>query len=165
MLELKVACAAVFFPLILYLSSLEEKSYKAPTRIGAFPSVYRAPLLAPKRVKTSLQKRKKPKRLVLRASWYGPRFHGRTRADNRIFNMYEPVVAHKFWPLGTLICVTNKANGKYGCFRVRDRGPYIEGRDLDFSLAAARQLGFEHAGLADVIVTDVSLPKKQRTSS
>ncbi|MBI2052765.1 MAG: septal ring lytic transglycosylase RlpA family protein [Candidatus Ryanbacteria bacterium] len=112
-----------------------------------------------------MRKLGKSKRLILRASWYGPRFHGRTRADNRVFNMHEPIVAHKFWPLGTLICVTNKANGKYGCFRVRDRGPYVEGRDLDFSLAAARQLGFEHTGLADVIVTGLSFPRKSRTSS
>jgi rare lipoprotein A len=89
----------------------------------------------------------------MKASWYGMPFHGRTMANGQKYNMYDPLtVAHKSWPFGTKILVTNTANGRTCRAIVRDRGPYVAGRSLDFSKAAADCLGFTHSGTATVKV-------------
>jgi rare lipoprotein A len=60
--------------------------------------------------------------------------------------------AHRSLPFGTRLKVTNKSNGNVAHIRINDRGPYINGRMLDLSLAAARQPAFEREGLANIIV-------------
>lgn len=98
---------------------------------------------------------------VVLASWYGPYFHGRPMANTRPFNMYDPTtVAHKQLPLGTRIRATNLKNGASIIAVVRDRGPYIRGRELDFSRAAAERLGFLRDGLALVHMQVLSTPGK-----
>ncbi|OGZ42645.1 MAG: hypothetical protein A3C80_04525 [Candidatus Ryanbacteria bacterium RIFCSPHIGHO2_02_FULL_45_43] len=83
-----------------------------------------------------------------RASWYGIPYHGRTMANGRTFNMYDPqTVAHKTLPFGTRLLLTNLANGRQITAIVRDRGPFIEGRALDLSMAGAEKLGFKQEGL------------------
>ena len=78
-------------------------------------------------------------------SWYGPRFHGRLAANGRPFNAYVPSCAHRTLPLGSLVRVT--VNGSAAYLRVTDRGPYVRGRVLDVSRAAARQLHMHDAGV------------------
>ena len=78
-------------------------------------------------------------------SWYGPRFHGRLAADGRPFNAYAPSCAHRTLPLGSLVRVT--VNGSVAYLRVTDRGPYVRGRVLDVSRAAAKQLHMRDAGV------------------
>ena len=91
--------------------------------------------------------------VTLKASWYGKQFHGRKMANGKPFNMYdEHTVAHKSWKFGTVILATNIANGRTCRAVVRDRGPYISGRSLDFSFAGAQCLGFEKRGVATVRV-------------
>lgn len=84
------------------------------------------------------------------ASWYGPRFHGRTMANGRIYNMHKISFASRDLPLGTTIVVTNLENGLVVAGKVTDRGPYIDGRILDVSLGAAKRLGMVYDGLAQV---------------
>lgn len=90
---------------------------------------------------------------VLTASWYGPGFHGRNMANGKRFDMRDPtIVAHRSLPLGTRIEVTNPENGRRAELVVQDRGPYIRGRELDVSYAAAERLGFARNGLARLLM-------------
>jgi len=84
------------------------------------------------------------------ASWYGPGFHGRPTASGEIFDQEELTAAHRTLQFGTLVEVTNLANGRSVVVRINDRGPFVEGRIIDLSLGAARLLGMLDAGLARV---------------
>lgn len=75
----------------------------------------------------------------VKASWYGPGFHGRKTASGEIFNKNSYTAAHRTYPFGTKLRLTYK--GKSVIVRVNDRGPFIKGRQLDMSQAAARKLG------------------------
>lgn len=81
------------------------------------------------------------------ASWYGPGFHGRPMANGKTFNMYTLVVAHRSLPIGTCLKLTNPENGRSVQVIVEDRGPYIDGRDLDVSYKVARILDFVDEGV------------------
>ncbi len=84
------------------------------------------------------------------ASWYGPKFHGKPTASGEIFNMYAMTCAHKTFPFGTKLRVTNTTNNKSAIVTVNDRGPFIRGRDLDLSYGAARKIGLLEDGVARV---------------
>lgn len=90
------------------------------------------------------------KKPVGKASWYGPRFHGRKTASGEIFNQHELTAAHRSLPFGTKVRVTNLRNGKSVVVRINDRGPYAHGRVIDVSKAAAKHLGMLDSGLAQV---------------
>jgi len=94
-------------------------------------------------------------------SWYGPRFHGRLTANGEIYDMYAPTAAHITLPLGSLIRVTNPSNGQSKVFRINDRGPYIEGRELDLSYQGARELGLVDKGVARVHIELLRVPKRR----
>jgi rare lipoprotein A len=87
------------------------------------------------------------------ASWYGADFHGRRTANGEVFDMHALTAAHPTLPLPSLVYVTNLANGRTVLVRVNDRGPYVPGRIIDLSRAAARAIGAEASGVADVRVT------------
>lgn len=84
------------------------------------------------------------------ASWYGPRFHGKNTANGEVFNQNKLTAAHRTLPLGTTVEVTNVTNGKSVQVKINDRGPYVNGRVIDVSRAAAIRLGMKDAGLARV---------------
>jgi rare lipoprotein A len=86
------------------------------------------------------------------ASWYGGQFHGRQAANGELFDMEALTAAHRTMPLGSVVRVVNLSNGKHLHVRITDRGPYVNGRILDLSRAAAMQLGMERGGLAHVQV-------------
>ena len=86
------------------------------------------------------------------ASYYGKKFHGRNTANGEVFNMYKLTAAHRVLPLGTRVKVTNMANGRWVEVKVNDRGPFIEGRVLDLSFAAALELEMVNAGTARVMI-------------
>lgn len=86
------------------------------------------------------------------ASWYGQDFHGKRTSSGTIYNMYEFTAAHKTLPLPSLVRVTNLANGKSVVVTVDDRGPFVKGRLIDLSFAAARELDIVRAGTAEVEV-------------
>lgn len=87
------------------------------------------------------------------ASWYGALFHGRRAASGERFDMHAHTAAHKTLPFGTLLLVTNLANGKTTLVRITDRGPYAHGRTLDLSRAAADALDMVRSGVARVRYT------------
>lgn len=86
------------------------------------------------------------------ASWYGPDFHMKPTANGETFDMNMPSAAHTTLPLPSLVDVTNLENGKTLRVRVNDRGPFVGGRVIDLSRDAARQLGYEGKGTANVRV-------------
>ncbi len=86
------------------------------------------------------------------ASWYGRDFHGRKTANGERYDMHALSAAHKTLPMPTLVRVTNLDNGRSVVVRVNDRGPFVKGRLIDLSYAAARQLGYIDRGTARVRV-------------
>jgi rare lipoprotein A len=84
------------------------------------------------------------------ASWYGPTFHGKTTANGERYNMLLLTAAHRSLPFGTLVKVTNLSNGRTATVRINDRGPFLKGRILDLSYAAARALGANSPGVIRV---------------
>jgi rare lipoprotein A len=84
------------------------------------------------------------------ASWYGIPFHGRQTASGEIFNRHEMTAAHPSLPLGTEIILTNLDTGRSVQLRVNDRFPGRPGYIIDVSQAAAKKLGFEREGRANV---------------
>lgn len=84
------------------------------------------------------------------ASYYADRFHQRRTASGQRYDRNELVAAHRSFPFGTVLRVTNLANDRVVTVRVIDRGPFIKGRILDLSRRAAEELKFIGAGLARV---------------
>lgn len=87
------------------------------------------------------------------ASWYGPGFHGRLTANGERYNQNAMTAAHRSLKFGTRVRVTNLNNGRSVVVRINDRGPFIKGRVIDVSAAAARTLNMMHSGVAPVKVT------------
>lgn len=88
--------------------------------------------------------------LVGNASWYGPGFHGRITANGERYNMYDMTAAHKTLRFNTMLRVINLSTSNSIIVRVNDRGPYIDGRILDLSKAAAQKLGVIEPGVIKV---------------
>jgi rare lipoprotein A len=86
------------------------------------------------------------------ASWYGPGFHGRRSASGERYNQNAMTAAHRSLPFGTRVVVTNLNNGRSVVVRINDRGPFVRGRVIDLSAAAARVLGMMQNGVAPVQV-------------
>lgn len=93
----------------------------------------------------------------LKASWYGPGFHGKKTANGEIYNQNSFTAAHKSFKFGTLLKITNPKNNKSVVVRINDRGPYISGRDLDLSKAAARELRMVRRGVARIKVEEIKI--------
>lgn len=94
---------------------------------------------------------------TMKASWYGPGFHGRKTANGEIYDQMSFTAAHKSLKFGTLLKVTNPKNGKSVVIRINDRGPYIHGRDLDLSKAAALELGLMRKGVARMKIEEIKI--------
>jgi len=92
------------------------------------------------------------------ASYYHDRFQGRKTASGARYNKNALSAAHKTLPLGTRVEVTNPRTGKRVVVRINDRGPYVKGRVIDLSRAAARKLGLISKGVMRVKLKVLSLP-------
>lgn len=92
------------------------------------------------------------------ASWYGPPYHNRRGSNGEIYNMHAMTAAHRTYPLGSIVRVTNVKTGHTALVRITDRGPFIPGRILDLSLAAARKLDVYKPGVAEVKVELMQSP-------
>lgn len=84
------------------------------------------------------------------ASWYGVPYHGRRTSSGEVYDMYQLTAAHREIPLGSWVEVTNLNNGRSLAVRINDRGPFVEGRIIDLSYAAASLLGVVGPGVAQV---------------
>ena len=96
------------------------------------------------------------------ASWYGKKFHGRKTSTGEIYDMFAMTAAHTTLALPSYARVTNLGNGRSVVVRVNDRGPFIAGRIIDLSYAAAHRLGFIEQGTALVEVRAI-LPKGMKS--
>ena len=84
------------------------------------------------------------------ASWYGPPYHNRRGSNGEVYNMNAMTAAHRTLPLGSVVRVTNIKTGHSALVRITDRGPFIPGRIVDLSLAAARKIDVVQPGVAEV---------------
>ncbi|WP_445322878.1 septal ring lytic transglycosylase RlpA family protein [Ramlibacter sp. AN1133] len=89
-----------------------------------------------------------------KASWYGPRFHGRRTSSGERFDMNDLTAAHDTLPFGTLVRVRNETNGREVVVRINDRSFRMRDRIIDLSKAAAAALGFLRAGEARVVLVE-----------
>lgn len=93
-------------------------------------------------------------------SWYGEDFDGQPTATGEIYDMYGATAAHPTLPLGSIVRVVNTKNHRSQVVRINDRGPYVEGRELDVSYAVAQKLGFDQRGLARVRLELLEVPSR-----
>lgn len=84
------------------------------------------------------------------ASWYGKAFHGKRTSNGEVYDMYQMTAAHKILPLPSYVSVLNVSNKKSIIVRVNDRGPFVDGRIIDLSYAAASQLDLVRPGTGEV---------------
>lgn len=101
--------------------------------------------------------KKHPQTQIGIASYYGKKFHKKRTANGEIFNMYKVSAAHKSYPLGTKVRVTNLENGKSIKLVINDRGPFVKGRIIDLSYKAARKLDFVNQGTTRVRINVIRL--------
>src|SRR5271156_72563 len=119
-----------------------------------------ADVTAPSKAKASSSQ---PKPLAIwecTTSWYGDDFDGQQTANGETYDMYADTAAPPTLPLGSIVRVVNVRNHRSQVVRINDRGPYIEGRELDVSYEVARKLGFEQHGLAKVRLELLKVPSR-----
>jgi rare lipoprotein A len=97
-------------------------------------------------------------------SWYGEDFDGQPTANGETYDMYANTAAHPTLPLGSIVRVVNTRNHRSQVVRINDRGPYVEGRELDVSYEVARKLGFDQHGLAKVRLELLKVPERPATT-
>lgn len=95
------------------------------------------------------------------ASWYGPPYAGRKGADGTVYDQNAMTAAHLTLPLGTVVRVTNLTTNQSAVVRITDRGPFVRGRIIDLSLAAAKAIGVYRVGVARVRVEAFASPTPQ----
>lgn len=99
------------------------------------------------------------------ASWYGPPYHGRQAADGEIYDMEKMTAAHRTLPFQTWVRVTNRQNGLTVEVRITDRGPFVEGRIIDLSKAAARRIQLLGPGVSPVRLEVINPPSQVLASA
>ena len=99
------------------------------------------------------------------ASWYGRDFHGKKTSNGEIYNMHAMTAAHKTLPFGTYVTVSNLDNNRNLDVRINDRGPFVRGRIIDLSYAAAKKLGLVGPGTAYVEIVALGTPHQPNISN
>jgi rare lipoprotein A len=92
------------------------------------------------------------------ASWYGIPYDGRRSANGEIYDMEKLTAAHRTLPFDTWVEVTNLANKKHVDVRITDRGPFVRGRIIDLSMAAAREIDMVQVGIVQVRIKVIKKP-------
>lgn len=93
------------------------------------------------------------------ASWYGIPYDGRRAASGEVYDMRQLTAAHRRLPFQTWVEVTNLSNGKQVDVRINDRGPFVKGRIVDLSQAAARDIDMLRAGTTRVRLKVIPPPR------
>jgi rare lipoprotein A (peptidoglycan hydrolase) len=96
-----------------------------------------------------------------KASWYGPRFQGRATASGEVFDMFAATAASRDLPIGALVRLYNPKTHASQLVRINDRGPYVDGRDLDVSYIVACRLGFENEGVSRLRIELLQVPERR----
>ena len=131
--------------------TIESTKRSTDAEPGATPST-RPPSPAPKRGKPSQSPAPEGYLEEGNASWYGVPFNGRRASNGEIYDMYKLTAAHRTLPFETIVRVTNLNNGKSTTVRITDRGPFVDNRIIDLSLAAAREIESIGPGVVPVRV-------------
>lgn len=97
--------------------------------------------------------------LTGKASWYGKDFHNKKTASGVLYDMHTFTAAHRTLPMGTVVKVTDQLNGKSVMVAINDRGPFVKGRIIDLSYAAAKKIGLNDRGVGKVALEVVSDPE------
>jgi rare lipoprotein A len=95
------------------------------------------------------------------SSWYGPPYNQHPGANGEIYDENAMTAAHRTLPMGSIVRVTNLATKQSAIVKITDRGPFVHGRILDLSLAAAKAIGVYRAGVANVKIEAFTLPPSQ----
>lgn len=98
------------------------------------------------------------------ASWYGTKFHGRLTSSGDVYNMHAMTAAHKTLPIPVYVHVKNLDNGRSTVVLVNDRGPFVDGRIIDLSYAAAIKLGVDGPGTANVEIKTLAAGESKPSS-
>ena len=148
--EKKSICIINFFLLVLFIFLLSSCSTR-PQIIPGYPKPYKV-------LGRWYQPVPDSKGFHERgiASWYGDDFHGEKTSSGEIYDMYDMTAAHKTLPLGTRVKVLNMNNNREIEVRVNDRGPFVEGRIIDLSYAAAKRIGLVGNGTAPVEIAAIA---------
>jgi len=93
------------------------------------------------------------------ATWYTAPYKGRRAANGEVFDDWAMTAAHRTLPMGSLVVVTNMNTGQSSAMRITDRGPFVEGRMLDLTIASAKATGIYRTGLARVRMDVYETPK------
>lgn len=93
------------------------------------------------------------------ASWYGAPYHNRRGSNGEVYDMHAMTAAHRTLPLGSIVRVTNLGSGDAAIVRITDRGPFVEGRIIDLSQAAAAKIGMIQKGTVEVKVELLKTPR------
>jgi rare lipoprotein A len=94
------------------------------------------------------------------ASFYAKKFEGKRTSSGQRYRATERTAAHRTYPFGTLLEITNQDNGLKTVVRINDRGPHAKTRLIDLSYSAAKDLGLINSGTADVVLKVISLGKE-----
>ena len=92
------------------------------------------------------------------ASWYGAPYHNRRSSNGELYNMHAMTAAHRTLPLGSIVRVTNVKTGNSALLKITDRGPFVDGRIIDVSYAAAKQIDIWQPGVARVKLEVLQTP-------
>ena len=97
------------------------------------------------------------------ATWYTAPYKGRRAANGQVFDNDAMTAAHRTLPMGSLVVVTNLKTGESSAMRISDRGPFVEDRMLDLTIASAKAVGVYRAGMALVRMDVYETPKPINT--
>lgn len=127
--------------------AVAEKEPTEPPESSSIPETEVTPDSKPVLVETGI------------ASWYGAPYHNRRGSNGEVYDMNAMTAAHRTLPLGSIVRVTNTPSGKSAVVRITDRGPFIEGRIIDLSQAAAKQIGLVQKGTGQVRIEVLKTPQ------
>ena len=148
---LKILFVLVLVALVGFTLVVNEKKFTEPVATENVVSVEEETITADRSLVEFVDKGS------MKASWYGPGFHGRKTANGEVYDQMSFTAAHKSLKFGTLLKITNQKNNKSVVIRINDRGPYIHGIDLDLSKAAAIELGMVKKGVARIKVEEIKI--------
>src|ERR1700683_2920363 len=132
-----------------------------PTALGKAGSPSQTASAPPPSTETTSKTQQKPLATwECTTSWYGHDFDGQQTANGETYDMYAETAAHPTLPLGSVVRVVNTRNHRSEIVRINDRGPYVEGRELDVSYEVARRLGFDQRGVAKVRLELLKVPTR-----
>jgi rare lipoprotein A len=160
-LQFKSFCVPLTLFLILQGCSLFSYKERSVLPINIAPT---SPVVLEKPPE-AIEKKRSAKVQVGKASWYGANFQGKRTASGAVFDQNQQTAAHRTFPLGSRVRVTRLDNNKSVEVEITDRGPFVDGRIIDLSRAAAASLGMLEEGTVTVRVELLRSTSVRQTAS